>query len=317
MDDGRRIMEGSPRAVEACSPTEVSPGLRGRADPDRRIGALVVRGPRATMHPARLHRRCHQQADASAVCREREHLRLFCSDTGLSGAPWQAGGVLLRQARGVPGQQEGCGRRRWHDPVRPGSACAEHRHHLRQLLAGQGPCGARQRNPAGSAGEGDAAMRHRQHRGWQLPAFMEQYNARFAKAPFDQRDVHRPLAGHDDLDDALAWKEERSVSMNLTLQYDQVLFILEPTGIARSLARKRVTVIDYPDGRLAIRHNGVDLPYRTFDKRPQVNQAAIVENKRLGPILAYIAEKQKELDMSRSAKAPRRRGQTNHMFKVE
>ena len=38
-----------------------------------------------------------------------------------------------------------------------------------------------------------------------------------------------------------------------SLQYDQVLFILEPTGIARSLARKRVTVIDYPDGRLAIR----------------------------------------------------------------
>ena len=62
--------------------------------------------------------------------------------------------------------------------------------------------------------------------------------------------------------------------------------------------------------------DGVDLPYRTFDKRPQVNQAAIVENKRLGPVLAYIAEKQKELDMSRSAKAPRRRGQRNHMFKV-
>ena len=75
-------------------------------------------------------------------------------------------------------------------------------------------------------------------------------------------------------------------------------------------------VLNYPDGRFAIRHNGVDLPYRTFDKRPQVNQAAIVENKRLGPVLAYIAEKQKELDMSRSAKAPRRRGQGNHMFKV-
>jgi hypothetical protein len=25
---------------------------------------------------------------------------------------------------------------------------------------------------------------------------------------------------------------------------------------------KRVMVVDYPDGRLAIRHNGVDLPYR-------------------------------------------------------
>ncbi len=76
-------------------------------------------------------------------------------------------------------------------------------------------------------------------------------NARFAKAPLDDRDVHRALvAGHDDLDDAFAWKEERTVSVNLTLQYDQVLFILEPAGIARSLARKRVTVIDYPDGRL-------------------------------------------------------------------
>ena len=149
-----------------------------------------------------------------------------------------------------------------------------------------------------------------------LPAFMVDYNARFAKAPFDDRNLHRPTTSDDDLDDAFAWKEERSVSVNLTLQYDQVMFILEPNEVTRALARKRVTVVDYPDGRLAIRHNGVDLPYRAFDKRPQVNQAAIVENKRLGPVLAYIAEKQKELDMSRSVKAPRRRGQTNHMFKV-
>lgn len=32
------------------------------------------------------------------------------------------------------------------------------------------------------------------------------------------------------------------------------------------------------------------MPYRTFDKVRQVDQAAIVENKRLGPVLAYIAE---------------------------
>jgi hypothetical protein len=90
-----------------------------------------------------------------------------------------------------------------------------------------------------------------------------------------------------------------------------------PSGTDLALSQPQFTVIDYPDGRLiTIRYKGVDLPYRTFDKRPQVNQAAIVENKRLGPILAYIAEQQKKLDMSRSAKAPRRRGQKNHMFKV-
>ena len=71
-----------------------------------------------------------------------------------------------------------------------------------------------------------------------------------------------------------------------------------------------------PAGGWRNRYHGVDLPYRIFDKRPQVNQAAIVEKKRLGPILAYIAEQQKKLDMSRSAKVPRRRGQKNHMLKL-
>src|ERR1700676_2322426 len=58
-----------------------------------------------------------------------------------------------------------------------------------------------------------------------LPGFLADYNARFAKAPFEERDVHRTLVvGHDDLDDAFAWKEDRTVSVNLPLQYDQVLF---------------------------------------------------------------------------------------------
>ena len=149
-----------------------------------------------------------------------------------------------------------------------------------------------------------------------LPGFLADHNRRFAKAPRDERNLHRPLGPTDDLDEVLAWKEERTVSNSLTLQYDKVIFILEPTAITRGLARKRVTVVDYPDGRLAIQHNGVDLPYRTFDKLQQVNPAAIVENKRLGPVLAYIAERQKERDMSRSKKAPRRQGQRNHMFKV-
>jgi Winged helix-turn helix len=149
-----------------------------------------------------------------------------------------------------------------------------------------------------------------------LPTFMDEHNRRFAKAPRDERNLHRPLGPTDDLDEVLAWKEERTVSNSLTLQYDKVIFILEPTAITRGLARKRVTVVDYPDGRLAIQHNGVDLPYRTFDKLQQMNQAAIVENKRLGPVLAYIAERQKERDMSRSKKAPRRQGQRNHLFKV-
>src|SRR5258706_14202799 len=55
-----------------------------------------------------------------------------------------------------------------------------------------------------------------------LPAFMEQYNARFAKAPFEDRDVHPTLvAGHADSDDPFAWKEDRRVSVNLPPHHDQ------------------------------------------------------------------------------------------------
>jgi hypothetical protein len=149
-----------------------------------------------------------------------------------------------------------------------------------------------------------------------LPAFMADFNRRFAKTPFSDKNLHRPLTEHDELDDVFAWQEERTVSRSLTLQYDQVLFILEPNETTLSLARQRVTVYDYPDGRLAIKHKGLSLPYRIFDRRQRVNQAAVVENKRLGPVLAYIAERQKELDMSRSNSAPRRRGQGKSLFKV-
>ena len=147
-----------------------------------------------------------------------------------------------------------------------------------------------------------------------LPAFMEDYNRRFSKLPFNDKDLHRHLSAQDDVEDAFAWKEERTVSFNLTLQYDKVLFMLEPNEITRPLARQRVMIHDYPDGHFAIKHQGRCLPYRVFDKLRQVDQAAIVENKRLGPILAMIAEQQKQRDMKRSG--PRRRGQGKSLFKV-
>jgi hypothetical protein len=68
-----------------------------------------------------------------------------------------------------------------------------------------------------------------------------------------------------------------------------VIFILEPSELAKAAIGKRVTVVDYPDGRLSIRYHDVELAYRTFDKTRQVDQGAIVDNKRLGPLLASDA----------------------------
>ncbi len=79
-----------------------------------------------------------------------------------------------------------------------------------------------------------------------------------------------------------------------------------------------MTVVDYPDGRLTIRYKGVELAYRTFDKIQQVDQGAIIENKRLGAALAFIREQQLRREpQHRSDRAPRRRDQHNpRLFKV-
>jgi len=150
-----------------------------------------------------------------------------------------------------------------------------------------------------------------------LPAFLADYNTRFAKPAYNPKDMHRPLAGSDDLDEAFAWREERTVSASLTLQYDKVVFLLEPSEIAFDARRKRVTVIDYPDGRLAIRHKGVELAYSTFDKLRSVTHAAVVDNKRLSAALEFIREEQQHAEpRRRSQHAPRRQGQVDHIFKV-
>jgi transposase len=150
-----------------------------------------------------------------------------------------------------------------------------------------------------------------------LPSFMADYNARFAKPPANGKDLHRPLREGDDLEDAFAWKEERTLSRALTLQYDKVIFILEPSEQAKAAIGKRVSVLDYPDGRLSIRYKGIELAYRTFDKLRQVSQAEIVENKRLGAVLAFIREQQIARAEPRSKKAPRRRDQRDaRLFKV-
>jgi hypothetical protein len=47
-----------------------------------------------------------------------------------------------------------------------------------------------------------------------------------------------------------------------------------------------------------------------------VSQAAIVENKHLGAVLAQIRDHQLEMAEARSRSAPRRRDQADHQFKV-
>jgi transposase len=142
------------------------------------------------------------------------------------------------------------------------------------------------------------------------PTFVADYNRRFAKPPRNDFDAHRPLRDDEDLDLIFTWRETRKVSHALTLQYDKTLYLLENTPAMRKLIHRYLDVYEYPDGRIEIRASDVVLPYVTYDRLPQVDQGAIVDNKRLAHVLrvAQLVQQQRDDRRGRSD-APARTNQ--------
>jgi len=134
-----------------------------------------------------------------------------------------------------------------------------------------------------------------------LPAFMEDYNRRFAKPPRNPHDAHRPLHGDEDLERIFTWQEERTLSQNLTVHFKRVTYLIDRAPENLLLARRRVVVHEAEDGRVEIRCDGRQLPYSVFENNPVVSQGAVVENKRLAAVLSAIQGAQTERDRARLA----------------
>ena len=146
-----------------------------------------------------------------------------------------------------------------------------------------------------------------------LPEFIAAYNGRFGRAPANAKDLHRPLSARDDPGEALAWREQRTVTANLTLHYDRMMLLLDPTPHARGLARKQVEVVNYPDGRFAVRHAGADLPFRVFDTIATMAQGTVVESKRLGEVLAHVQARQAAYPANQRRGSPGRARPPNNL----
>jgi hypothetical protein len=97
----------------------------------------------------------------------------------------------------------------------------------------------------------------------------------------------------------------------LTITYNKYVYLLGNTEENRRLIGKYLEFLEYPDGTVAIEHQGRKINYSIFDKLSQLNQREIVENKRLGSILAHIQQQHEELEQqnkrSCSQSMPRRR----------
>lgn len=129
--------------------------------------------------------------------------------------------------------------------------------------------------------------------------FMKSYNAKFGREPKSDHNAHRPVLMTEDLDLALTWQEDRKLSRNLTVHFKNKLYLVEPSPERNRFAGRRCRVHEWMDGRISIWCDGEWLPCTIFDKNPRVSNAAIVENKRLGAVLAHIKAKQDERDDAR------------------
>ena len=141
------------------------------------------------------------------------------------------------------------------------------------------------------------------------PSFIADVNRRFEKPPRNNFNAHRSLRADEDMDLIFTVRDARRVSNSLTLQYDKMLYLLTDTPQTRAVKGKYIEVYEYPDGRIEVRATGAALPYITYDRLPEIDQGAVVENKRLGHLLQVAQHIQEQRDSRRGLNAPARTNQ--------
>jgi hypothetical protein len=96
-----------------------------------------------------------------------------------------------------------------------------------------------------------------------------------------------------------SWHEERTMSRNLVVHYKKVSHLIEPTAEILNFGRRKVRIHAWENGRVEIHCDGRKLPYSALDQHPHVDPGEVVENKRLGAVLATIQRGQAQRDVRR------------------
>lgn len=112
-----------------------------------------------------------------------------------------------------------------------------------------------------------------------LPEFREDFNRRFAVEPRSIHDAHRPLLKTDQLDVILTHQETRSLSKNLTVQYQHVVYQIQSNRPDYALRNAKVTVCENAQGEVTILYKNKPLPYTVYHKAPR--QAEVADSKTL------------------------------------
>jgi transposase len=112
-----------------------------------------------------------------------------------------------------------------------------------------------------------------------LPEFREDFNRRFAVAPRSTHDAHRPLLTTENLDVILTHQEPRTLSKNLTVQFNKVIYQIQSDRPDYALRNAQVIACENAKGDVTILYKNKPLSFTIYQQ--PVRQAEIVDTKTL------------------------------------
>jgi len=112
-----------------------------------------------------------------------------------------------------------------------------------------------------------------------LPEFREDFNRRFAVQPRSSHDAHRPLLNSDNLDLILTHQKTGTLSKNLTVQSNKVIYQVQSNRPDYTLRNAQVTVCENAKGEVTLLYKNIPLPYTIYQQSPR--QAEVVDTKTL------------------------------------
>jgi transposase len=118
-----------------------------------------------------------------------------------------------------------------------------------------------------------------------LPEFIDDFNHRFAVQPKSSYDAHRPLSKSENLARIFTWRESRTLSNNLTLQFRNVVYQIQLDRPSYTMRKAPVTISLDVHQNVSILYKGKSLPFTTFHK--QAKQSEVVPAKHIDSILKY------------------------------
>jgi hypothetical protein len=111
------------------------------------------------------------------------------------------------------------------------------------------------------------------------PEFMADFNRRFALPPADPTDAHRPLLTSQQLGRIFTIQTPRTVTQNLTVQYNkQVYQLVAPPG-TRAFRGAQILVREDAQGQISLDYHGRQLAYTLYQQ--QTHQADVVPSKQI------------------------------------